>query len=75
MKYGEMELLNICAMYDIYFNKKNIFPTTVTIGNADDTFAQGLLFSPFIYQVYMFILRYYIFSLLPVNTKNDNTHM
>lgn len=42
----------------------------MTIGNVDDTFAQGLLLSPFIYQVFMFILCYYIFSGLPVNTKN-----
>jgi len=47
----------------------------VTIGN-DDTLAQGLLFSPFIYQVLMFILCYYILSVLPVNTKKyDNTDM
>jgi len=42
----------------------------VTIGNFDDTFAKGLLSSPFIYQVFMFILCYYILSVLPVNIKN-----
>jgi hypothetical protein len=42
----------------------------VTIGNFDDTFAKELLFSPFTYQVFMFILCYYILSVLPMNIKN-----
>jgi hypothetical protein len=48
----------------------------VTIGNVDDTFVQGLLFNPFIYQVLMFIKCYYILSVHPLKTKKyANTHM